>query len=126
MGAYLSQHDVPNVVVTGQGRHSHGSNKHLTGFLRPLPGSDKRAERAGAEGKEPRALLSTSLLARGLDFDPSVSHVFVLEPPRNTADLLHRAGRTARAGGVGKWLCLGGVGGAGRARFAKCVSGSMR
>ena len=113
MGAYLSQHDVPNVVVTGQGGRSHGSNKHLAGFLRPLPGSDKRAERTEAEGKEPRVLLSTSLLARGLDFDQSVSHVFVLEPPRNTADFLHRAGRTARAGGSGKVVVFGRGGGRG-------------
>ena len=58
-------------------------------------------------------LLSTSLLARGLDFDPSVSHVFVLEPPRNTADFLHRAGRTARAGGSGKVVVFGRGGGRG-------------
>jgi ATP-dependent RNA helicase MRH4 len=52
---------------------------------------------------EPPVLLSTSLLARGLDFDPSV---FVLEPPRNTADFLLRAGRTVRVGGrlfLGGW-----------------------
>ena len=38
MGAYLSQHDVQSVVVTGQGGRSHGSNRHLAGFLRPFPG----------------------------------------------------------------------------------------
>ena len=51
------------------------------------------------EGKEePRVLLSTSLLTRmrGLDFDQSVSHVFVLELPRNTADFC--VGRGAQRG----------------------------
>jgi ATP-dependent RNA helicase MRH4 len=111
MGAYLSDHGVPNVIVTGQGAGGarvHGSNKHLTGFLRPLPGKHSppaTGEEAEAEG--PCVLLSTSLLARGLDFDPSVSHVFVLEPPRNTADFLHRAGRTARAGGSGRVVVFG-------------------
>ena len=124
MGAYLSDHGVPNVVVTGQGKgggnggggaRAHGSNKHLAGFLRPLPGkhsspvvgSDASACAAGSGAEAPRVLLSTSLLARGLDFDPSVSHVFVLEPPRNTADFLHRAGRTARAGGSGRVVVFG-------------------
>ncbi|KAH9165693.1 P-loop containing nucleoside triphosphate hydrolase protein [Lactarius sanguifluus] len=109
MGAYLSDHGVPNVVVTGQGKggsdggggaRAHGSNKHLAGFLRPLPGqhADAGVNAAKAEAEAPRVLLSTSLLARGLDFDPSVSHVFVLEPPRNTADFLHRAGAHCAGG----------------------------
>ncbi len=129
MGAYLSDHGVPNIVVTGQGKggggggaRTHGSNKHLTGFLRPLPGkhadAGASAAQAEVEAEAPHVLLSTSLLARGLDFDPSVSHVFVLEPPRNTADFLHRAGRTARAGGSGRVVVFGrGAGrGAGRVR----------
>ena len=110
MGAYLAEHAVPNVVVTGQGGRAHGSNKHLAGFLRPLPGAAAEPE---ADVNAPRVLLSTSLLARGLDFDPSVSHVFVLEPPRNTADFLHRAGRTARAGGSGRVVVFGRGGGRG-------------
>ncbi|KAI9451456.1 P-loop containing nucleoside triphosphate hydrolase protein [Lactarius psammicola] len=80
--------------------------------------------------RRPRACCcSTSLLARGLDFDPSVSHVFVLEPPRNTADFLHRAGRTARAGGSGRVVVFGrGAGrGAGRVREMRqrdlCIEG---
>ena len=115
MGAYLSDHGVSNVVVTGQGKgggdggaRAHGSNKHLAGFLRPLPGTRATTGAAAeVDADAPRVLLSTSLLARGLDFDPSVSHVFVLEPPRNTADFLHRAGRTARAGGSGRVVVFG-------------------
>lgn len=132
MGAYLSERSVPNIVVTGSGikpqvkkeardgPRVHGSNKHLAGFLKPMPnknspsdsqpsfGGDKEVIKGkGTEGQSPLVLLSTSLLARGLDFDPSVSHVFVLDPPRNTADFLHRAGRTARAGGSGKVVVFG-------------------
>jgi ATP-dependent RNA helicase MRH4 len=148
MGAYLSENGVPNIVVTGQsndngqgrsGPRVYGSNKHLTGFLKPilnksnsLPShppyaGDLEEEKAKSatglgksesESKSPRVLLSTSLLARGLDFDPSVSHVFVLDPPRNTADFLHRAGRTARAGSKGRVVVFGkGTGrGAGKLR----------
>ena len=144
MGAYLSENGVPNIIVTGQsndngegpsGRRAYGSNKHLAGFLKPilnkngsqLPyagGQEEKGEPATGLGKSksesesPRVLLSTSLLARGLDFDPSVSHVFVLDPPRNTADFLHRAGRTARAGSRGKVVVFGkGAGrGAGKLR----------
>jgi ATP-dependent RNA helicase MRH4, mitochondrial len=147
MGAYLSEHGVPNIVVTGQqnmaqrngqresGRRIYGSNKHLAGFLKPMRNkkgptnsqspSEKgteETETAGAgagetEGQSPHVLLSTSLLARGLDFDPSVSHVFVLDPPRNTADFLHRAGRTARAGRRGKVVVFGKGGGRGAGKL---------
>jgi ATP-dependent RNA helicase MRH4 len=125
----------------GRGLRVYGSNKHLAGFLKPIlnksnspqtqppcaggkeEGRGKAATSLGeaeAESKSssPHVLLSTSLLARGLDFDPSVSHVFVLDPPRNTADFLHRAGRTARAGSSGRVVVFGkGAGrGAGKLR----------
>jgi ATP-dependent RNA helicase MRH4 len=145
MGAYLSERSVPNIVVTGSGikpqvnkaardgPRVHGSNKHLTGFLKPMPnkkspsdsqpsfGGDKEEVVKGkeTEGQSPLVLLSTSLLARGLDFDPSVSHVFVLDPPRNMADFLHRAGRTARAGGRGKVVVFGKGDGRGAGKLRK-------
>ena len=127
------------------GRRAYGSNKHLAGFLKPILnknsslhsqpryaggqeeekvepatslGKSKSRSEPESESESPHVLLSTSLLARGLDFDPSVSHVFVLDPPRNTADFLHRAGRTARAGSRGKVVVFGkGAGrGAGKLR----------
>ncbi|KAI0245623.1 P-loop containing nucleoside triphosphate hydrolase protein [Lactifluus subvellereus] len=141
MGAYLSGHGVANIVVTGHGKgkgspgsgqRMHGSNRHLAGFLKPLPtknsstqspplpplAGEKMEDKTEGPESPPRVLLSTSLLARGLDFDRSVSHVFVLDPPRNTADFLHRAGRTARAGASGKVVVFGkGAGrGAGKVR----------
>jgi len=98
VGAYLSERGVPNIVMTGQrikaqsnkqgrdGRRVYGSNKHLAGFLKPLPNKISPSHsqpsfsvRAGrTEGQSLHVLLSTSLLARGFDFDPSVSHVFFL------------------------------------------------
>ena len=127
------------------GRRVYGSNKHLAGFLKPIlnkssslhsqplyaggqeerngepvmsEGKPRSESESESESETPHVLLSTSLLARGLDFDPSVSHVFVLDPPRNTADFLHRAGRTARAGSRGKVVVFGkGAGrGAGKLR----------
>ena len=162
MGGYLSENGMPNIVVTGQsndngegrsGRRVYGSNKHLSGFLKPIlnqssslhsqaphPGGQEEEKgdpatglgksKSGpeSESESPRVLLSTSLLARGLDFDPSVSHVFVLDPPRNTADFLHRAGRTARAGGRGKVVVFGkGAGrGAGKLREMRQRHAALR
>ncbi|KAI9461070.1 P-loop containing nucleoside triphosphate hydrolase protein [Russula earlei] len=146
MGTYLSESRVENIVVTGQshrqagrGGRLLGSSKHLAGFLRPVPGEKilAHSQSSGGGGEEevvvrgeresPRVLLSTSLLARGLDFDPSVSHVFVLDPPKNMADFLHRAGRTARAGRSGKVILFGRAAGRGagklqemRRLLAKC------
>ena len=118
-GKFLTERGVANVVVTGNSGRSHGSNRHLEGFLKPLArgsGAATAVEASVTEAVEegekqpeerPRILLSTSLLARGLDFAPSVKHVLVLEPPRNTADFLHRAGRTARAGLGGRVIVFG-------------------
>lgn len=137
----------------GRGQRAYGSNMHLAGFLKPIlinksnsPQSQSPCEGGKEEGggnvttdlgesenenenkSSPRVLLSTSLLARGLDFDPSVSHVFVLDPPRNTADFLHRAGRTARAGGSGRVIVFGkGAGrGAGRLRVMRQQLAALR
>ena len=46
-------------------------------------------------------LVCTDLFARGIDM-PNVSLVVLYDFPTNSADFLHRAGRTARAGKSGK------------------------
>lgn len=50
-----------------------------------------------------RILVTTDLLARGLDV-PHVDHVFNFELPAQSDDFLHRIGRTARAGRSGHAL----------------------
>ncbi|KAH9920525.1 P-loop containing nucleoside triphosphate hydrolase protein [Epithele typhae] len=62
----------------------------------------------------PHVLVTTSMLSRGLDFAPDVRHVFIVDPPRNTVDFLHRAGRVARAGLPGKVVVFGKDHGRGR------------
>ena len=54
--------------------------------------------------KKFRFLITTDLLARGVDFD--IPHVVLYEFPRNPADYIHRIGRTARCGRGGKVSCL--------------------
>lgn len=46
---------------------------------------------------EAQVLISSDLFARGMDL-PGVTHVFNLDPPTQSQDYLHRAGRTGRAG----------------------------
>ncbi|TFK48116.1 P-loop containing nucleoside triphosphate hydrolase protein [Heliocybe sulcata] len=100
--AYLEKGGVKCAEITSTGEaRKKGSNKHLAGFL-------KNSSPAATESAEvPRVLVTTSLLSRGLDFAPSVSHVFILDEPRNKVDFLHRAGRTARAGSKGTVVIFG-------------------
>ena len=49
---------------------------------------------------ESRVLVCTDLISRGLDM-PAVTAVIQFDFPGNSADFLHRAGRTARAGNEG-------------------------
>jgi ATP-dependent RNA helicase DDX18/HAS1 len=48
-------------------------------------------------------LLSTDVAARGLDI-PHVDYIVQYDPPDDPRDYIHRVGRTARAGKVGKSL----------------------
>lgn len=74
--------------------------------------------REETQSQSPRVLLVlVPRSSRDFDFDPSVSHVFVLESPRNTADFLHRAGRPALAGRRGKVIAFGKGGGRGAGRL---------
>lgn len=93
--------------MTGDADARHArTDKDLARFLhRPYT-------RLEPEADAPRVLITTSLLSRGLDFGPQVRHVFLPDAGRrgatsvhqannNALELLHRAGRSARAGRAG-------------------------
>ncbi|KAF9269764.1 P-loop containing nucleoside triphosphate hydrolase protein [Marasmius fiardii PR-910] len=79
--------------------------------------------------ENPLVLITTSLLSRGLDFSPSIKHVFIIDEPRNVLDFLHRAGRSGRAGHKGRVVVFGKFPesgrGAGRGREVKKRVGDL-
>ncbi|KAJ3865409.1 P-loop containing nucleoside triphosphate hydrolase protein, partial [Lentinula novae-zelandiae] len=125
LGAYLEEKGIKTVTLTSKigSERRRGSNKHLEGFLRVRSKSrDSSDSNPTTEGQSstssasrptptlsntPHVLLTTSLLSRGLDFAPSVRHVFIVDEPRNVVDFLHRAGRTGRAGTEGVVVVFG-------------------
>ncbi|KAJ3852525.1 P-loop containing nucleoside triphosphate hydrolase protein [Lentinula lateritia] len=120
LGAYLEEKGIKTVTLTSKisSERRRGSNKHLEGFLRPLVTSSSASPSSRTSktpstpatptlSNTPHVLLTTSLLSRGLDFAPSVRHVFIVDEPRNVVDFLHRAGRTGRAGTEGVVVVFG-------------------
>lgn len=126
------------VVVTGKGGRGRGNNKHLESFLRTRgrkaasasissgSGSSSTSASAAAMSSEvnPKVLITTSLLSRGLDFSPNVKHVFIIDAPRNMVDFLHRAGRAGRAGMKGRVVVFGKMKGRG-SRKGKEIRGRV-
>lgn len=117
----------------GKGR-VRGSQGDLAPFLRAPRTSRTSASPASASAiPPPRILITTSLLSRGLDFNHTVRTVVLVDPPRDTLDFVHRAGRTGRAGAGGRVIVFGmgdGVGGArgaqGWGRVGQGVVGVIR
>lgn len=107
LGAFLESRGIRCVALTGCAeRRQRGSNRHLDGFLKPPMRAGKPEESLKSElGLQ--VLVTTSLLSRGLDFNPDIRHVFLVDEPRNMIDFLHRAGRTGRAGQAGKVVMFG-------------------
>ena len=111
LASYLDTMGMPCLAITGRsaGRRR-GSNNHLALFLTSSPSSNVTPT-AGSTNEPtspvPRVLITTSLLARGLDFAPAVTHVLIADEPRNEIDFLHRAGRTGRAGRSGTVVLFG-------------------
>ncbi|TCD65892.1 RNA helicase [Steccherinum ochraceum] len=134
LGRYLEEAGIPNVALTStsEGR-KRGSNKHLDGFLRtplnspssPLSSPTTTDGTPAEEAEDPHVLITTSLLSRGLDFSPSIKHVFIVDPPRNMVDFLHRAGRSGRAEMAGKVVVFGKEKGRG-SRQSWLVKGRVR
>ena len=116
MSDYLTEKGIKNVPMTSQSEHrGRGSNKHLAGFLRK--DDDQVTRQPSTNVKEsPHVMITTSLLSRGLDFSPSIQHVFIVDEPRNMIDFLHRAGRSGRAGHRGKVVVFGKMTGRGSSK----------
>ncbi|KAG6812233.1 hypothetical protein H0H92_003773 [Tricholoma furcatifolium] len=122
LGRYLDEQGIKNVGLSSTSEHrKRGSNHHLDGFMRA--DEEKEVEEAKDETPavasdpkvEPHVMITTSLLSRGLDFSPSIRHVFIVDEPRNMIDFLHRAGRAGRAGERGKVVVFGKMTGRGSA-----------
>jgi ATP-dependent RNA helicase MRH4 len=122
---------------TGEGEQRiRGKNGELDAFLKPTrpnvqttPGSQTASVGVLGTSVAPRVLVTTSLLSRGLDFDPSVSTVILVDPPRDALDFVHRAGRAGRAGRSGRVIVFGMGDGrdlSGRGKVGKGVKGVVR
>lgn len=145
LGMHLQERGIKNVALTSTSdQRKRGSNHHLEGFLRKQPktsqdiseevvpettpepvrqtlqplvkSSPLTPEIKSNPKEEPHVMITTSLLSRGLDFSPSIRHVFIVDEPRNMIDFLHRAGRAGRAGERGKVVVFGKMKGRGSAK----------
>lgn len=122
----------------GEGR-TRGSQGELAPFLQSQPSRPSNSARTpplpgtGKPAPAPRVLITTSLLSRGLDFNEEVRTVVLVDPPKDTLDFVHRAGRTGRAGRAGRVIVFGmgdGVGGSrgvqGRGGVGRGVAGVLK
>ncbi|WFD31124.1 RNA helicase [Malassezia sp. CBS 17886] len=113
LSSYLRARNVDHVALTGDAETRRSRNDaELARFLSHPHARTDRAPGQGEESDGPRVLITTSLLSRGLDFAPEVRFVFLPDAGRhgsasahaannNALELLHRAGRSARAGRSG-------------------------
>ncbi|MDE5832517.1 MAG: DEAD/DEAH box helicase [Desulfovibrio sp.] len=69
--------------------------------------SQRERETALARARQGKVkyLVATDVAARGIDI-PALSHVFLMQPPKDRESYIHRAGRTGRAGAAGTVICL--------------------
>ncbi|KIM27544.1 hypothetical protein M408DRAFT_166544 [Serendipita vermifera MAFF 305830] len=131
LAQYLNEQDIPTVAlvrVLDKGKRNKNNDQSIESFLKFDEGSVKvrRKQESTADGQqEPRVLATTSLLSRGLDFSPSVKHVFIIDEPNNMVDFIHRAGRTGRAGQEGKVVIFSKSRGRGSARAMTGVRGEI-
>lgn len=117
LGSYLTERGINNIALTSTSeQRRHGSNKHLQGFLRPSSIKERRQHLSLSIRDDPRVMITTSLLSRGLDFSSDMRHVFIVDQPRNMIDFLHRAGRSGRAGQKGNVVIFGKMKGRGSAQ----------
>ncbi len=57
------------------------------------------------KSKKKNIMVATEVAARGLDI-PKIEWVFLYDLPENGKDYIHRVGRTARAGKVGRSIAM--------------------
>ena len=138
LAAYLRERNVDVVALTGDAeRRSTRTNADLARFLV----DPRRASGGGSGGSSssdgPRVLITTSLLSRGLDFGPDVRHVLLPDAGRegsrsahaannNALELLHRAGRSARAGRAGHVVLFDRASAPGRSKVLLNRAGKRR
>ena len=123
LSSHLNEREIKNVALTSNSEtRKRESSHHLDGFLRPLTtkSTTSRSSTPAPALNDPKTtplvLITTSLLSRGLDFDPSIKHVFIVDETRNMIDFLHRAGRSGRAVEHGKVVVFGKMKGWGSAK----------
>lgn len=133
---FLRQRNVDVVELTGDAeRRSARTSAQLAHFL--VDPRRRAADAPPATTAAPRVLVTTSLLSRGLDFGPDVRHVFLPDAGRdgrrsvhaannNALELLHRAGRSARAGRAGRVVLFDTASAPGHAKVLLNRSGQKR
>ena len=88
-------------------KESNGLSSHITAFHGEMPYKVRSANyKSFTDPKSiSNILVCTNLASRGIDLD-SVNHVVMYDFPHTLADYIHRAGRTARAGRLGRVTAL--------------------
>ncbi|PVF95926.1 P-loop containing nucleoside triphosphate hydrolase protein [Serendipita vermifera] len=128
LATYLTENGIPAIPLIRdlqKGNRAKHNDKLIEPFLKSPEGSSQfRGARQTTE-PEPRVLVTTSLLSRGLDFNSSVKHVFIVDEPRSMVDFIHRAGRTGRAGHSGKVVLFSKSSGRGSSRSRTGVRGAI-
>ena len=75
------------------------------GFHGQIPSRQRSRNYKNFVSNDTNVLVCTNLASRGIDLD-NVTHVVMYDFPQTLADYIHRAGRTARAGRLGKVTAL--------------------
>lgn len=122
----LEARNISCLAWTGESKErleQKGRNGPLYDFLTDHK-RKKNDEKTNRSKNPPRILITTSLLSRGLDFSENVTTTYLLDPPRNVLDFVHRAGRAGRAGREGLVVVFG-LKHAGQSKYADELRGVL-
>ena len=93
---YFNERGLSSISMTSKSKiRSKVSNRPIKSFLR-------RYENNNDDDDNVNVLVTTSLLARGLDFGTNVQNVIIGEDSGNVVDFIHRVGRTGRMNSQGQ------------------------